>query len=454
MSDHNERPEREGNLGRRDVLKAAGITAAAVGASQLAGQSAASAAPAAASEAAGAPLRLEVVDFVDGHYVVEARVANGAGGALRMRDGLKIEVTAGRAEVIEDPYTGDILVKPVRGDAIKARAVVPAQSDAARLAGFSTSAVTASEEELVGSEFDDLPPDEGSTALAGGGNCSTSIPGGGVESIATPMLEHMTAARREAVLGALGSGDRTSRLRVRAAVMGNVIPFSPEHREIRWRHARYYGVEEVLGLLRFTYQANRRSAVTMRSLGGDAFFPARAVNELYCRMELLDLGSVAISKEPMVFPGESITWPVYATPMNLSKPVRFYDEAAPDKVVMDIVENELRLYDYNGVTIKKLGVKVEARGVLKTSFRVTNQTRSPMSGRWMLIGDHTDTSFASTDAELTLGPAGTAEASKEIHVTAPIRRRLLTQRVGFAVMSLSDPVVLGITPVTFKFPNA
>src|SRR6186713_159402 len=118
MSEQDERPEREGNLGRRDVLKAAGITAAAVGASQLAGQSAASAAPGAGSAsvaASAAPLRLEVVDFVDGHYVVEARVANGTGGALRMRDGLKIEVTAGRAEVIEDPYTGDILVKPVRG---------------------------------------------------------------------------------------------------------------------------------------------------------------------------------------------------------------------------------------------------------------------------------------------------------------------------------------------------
>jgi hypothetical protein len=451
MTDQEGTPDRKGQVGRRDLLKAAGLAAAAAGATQIAGEQAASAAV--DPGPAGAALSLEVVDFVDGHYVVEVRAANGAGNQLRMRDGLKIELTQGHGEVIEDPYTGEILVKPARGEDIRARAVVPAKTDAARLAGITTSATLASEDDPIGNDPGDLPPDEGSAALAGGGNCSSSIPEEGTRSMARPMAAHLTAERRAAVMEAL-SGDRTSRLRVRAAVMGNVIPFGTRHREIRWRHARYYGVDDVLGLLRFTYQRNRRSAVRMDSLGGTGFFPARAVNELYCRMELLDLGSAAVSAEPMVFPGASITWPVYATPMHLASPVNFYDETAPDRLVMRIVENELRLYDYNGVTIKKLDVKVEPSGFLRAAFTVTNQTQSPFLGRWMMIGDHTDTTFASTDAELTLGPAGSKTDSTVVSVRAPIRRRLLSQRVGFAVMSLSDPVVLGITPITFKFPNA
>jgi hypothetical protein len=149
-----------------------------------------------------------------------------------------------------------------------------------------------------------------------------------------------------------------------------------------------------------------------------------------------------------------MNWPIYSTPMQLSKPVTFYDEAAPDREVMQIIKNEMRLYDYNGVTIRKLAAKVLPSGVLQTAFNVTNQTDAPLTGRWMMIGDHTDRTFASTDAPLVLGPAGSRTASKVIEVNAPIRKRLLSQRVAFAVMSLSDPVALGITPITFKFPNA
>ncbi len=449
MAEHGDIPERDGNIDRRRLLKAAGITAAAVGVSQVAAPGGAAAA--APGTGGGAAVGLEVVDYVDGHYVLQARA--GRGTPLRLRDGLKVEVTAGSAQVIEDPYTGEILMKPTRAEALRARAVVPARSEAARVAGFTTSASTGSEDGDIGSDWDELPIDESSVTLTGGGNCATSIPGDGIETLAAPMMAHLSAQRRDAVMASV-SGERRSHLRIRAAVMGNVIPFSSGHREIRWRHARYYGVDEVLGQLRFTYASDKRSAVAMHSLGGKSFFPAKATNELFCRLELLDLGANACADDPMIFPAESIAWPVYATPMRLAKPVTFYDEAAPGREVMTVVENEVALYDYNGVTIQKVGVKVEANGFLKATFRVTNQTDAPFTGRWMLIGDHTDTSFASTDAELTLGPAGSRSASEVIHVKAPIRRRLLTQRVGFAVMSLSDPVVLGISPIAFKFPHA
>ncbi|GAA5179011.1 hypothetical protein GCM10023322_07660 [Rugosimonospora acidiphila] len=436
---------------RRDVLRTAGLAAAAIGATQLTGQAAAS-----ASAAVDPSVRLDVVDFVDGFYVLEARarVAGTAMSApLRMRDGLNVEVTSGAGTITEDPYTGDILLKAEVGEQISARAVIPADTAAARAAGVKASGSVGGDSTPLVTYPGDLADPEARVAMAGGGACVSALSGESIGALMTTMAAHMTAERQDAV-AAVGANTVTSQLRVRAAVMGNVIPFSATHREIRWRHARYYGSDDVLGLLRFTYQQDKLSAVTMDSLGGASFFPASAENVLYCRMEMLDLGGSAISTDPMRLPNPSMNWPVYATPMQLSRPITFYDEAAPDREVMQIIKNELRLYDYNGVTIKKLAAKTLASGVLKTAFQVTNQTETPFTGRWMMIGDHTDVTFASTDAPLTLGPAGSKTATQVVEVNAPIRKRLVSQRVAFAVMSLSEPAVLGITPITFKFPGA
>lgn len=441
-----------GNSTRRGILKAAGIAAAAVGAGQLVGQAGASAAPIAGS---GASVRLDVVDFVDEQYVIEAR-AEVAGSALsaplRMRDGLSVEVTSG-GTVVEDPYTGEILVKPVAGEQVVVQATVKPGTAAAAAAGITGSSTVGSGSTVIGIYPGRMSTAESSIAAAGGGACAAIASADSAKQIVSSMLAHLSPDRQAAV-AAVGTAAVSTELRVRAAVMGNVIPFSDTHREIRWQHARYYGTDSVLGLLRFTYQQDKLSAASMDSLGGSTFFPARAQNVVYCRMELLDLGAAAISDDPMVLPVASMNWPIYATPMELSAPVTFYDETAPDREIMQIVKNEMRLYDYNGVTIRKLASNVTAAGVLRTAFEVSNQTGSVFTGRWMMIGDHTDTTFASTDAPLTLGPAGSKTATTVVEVNAPIQKRLLSQRVAFAVMSLSDPVVLGITPITFKFPNA
>src|SRR5690348_10383098 len=114
---------------RRDVLKAAGLAAAAVGASQVVGETGAAASPAAAPGSSGPSVQLNVVDFVDGYYVLEAR-AQVAGTALsaplRLRDGLRLELPAAAGTITEDPYTGEILLKPVAGQQIAPRAVLPA----------------------------------------------------------------------------------------------------------------------------------------------------------------------------------------------------------------------------------------------------------------------------------------------------------------------------------------
>lgn len=83
---------------RRDFLRMAGATAAAAGGTSLLGTS-----PAAAEDA-GPAVALEVVDYVDGCYVLSARpalagTAGAKGTGLRLRDGLKVEIRAGQAQV-------------------------------------------------------------------------------------------------------------------------------------------------------------------------------------------------------------------------------------------------------------------------------------------------------------------------------------------------------------------
>ncbi|MER5863178.1 hypothetical protein [Kitasatospora sp. NPDC002040] len=171
-------------------------------------------------------------------------------------------------------------------------------------------------------------------------------------------------------------------------------------------------------------------------------------------MEMLDLGLAGLTRDPMRLPSDTLTWPPYSTPMHLSAPVTFYDEAHPETSLLTIEQNTMSLYDYHGMTIRPLSSKVDAAGVLHAAYQVTNQTGARFSGRWMLIGDHADRTFANTDKPLELGPAGSRTATATIEVTAPVTKSELTQRVAFAVMSLSDPVVLGITARSFKYPYA
>lgn len=341
-------------------------------------------------------------------------------------------------------------MRPAAGQEVSARAVVPARTTVADLAG--TTKAAASAVVAVGYDAREIPAAQRGVVAAGGGPCAASIPMGEVTRMIQPMISHLSADRVDTVRSAAGSA--TSTLRVRAAVMGNTIPQTPDRREIRWKHGRYYGIDTVLGLLRFSYNPDRRSAVSIVGAGAGAdFFPASGVNQIYCKLEVLELGLTAYNAEPMYLPSSSFTWPPYSTPMSIVKPVQFFEEADPDHLVMTIEQNRMELYDYNGVTIKKQSFGVTAAGLINAVYTVSNQTDSPFTGRWMLLGDHTDQGFVGTDAALTLGPAGSRSDTATITVAAPVRRSELSQKVGLAVMSLSEPVVLGILPTQFKYPR-
>ncbi|KOX21761.1 hypothetical protein ADK67_25780 [Saccharothrix sp. NRRL B-16348] len=445
---------------RRGFLRMVGAGAAAVGVGQLAGQATASAAPSAEASSGDPHIALRVVDYVDRHYVLAAVPAGVRPGMwdgrnpLRLSDGLRIELTKGRAEVRQDKYTGAILLKPGSGEVVEARAVAEAGTTAARLAGSTGSRAVAGEPTAVGYDAGAIPAYQLSVVAAGGGACASMLSSASsLKAALEPMTAHLSEDRRKAVFDSL-KDDYPVNLRVRATVLGNVIPVSPTERQIQWRHARYYGVEDILGLLRFTYDAQAPSVLSMKAANGADFFPSQGLNSIHCRIEMLDLGLTGLTSGPMLLPSESLTWPPYSTPMHLSQPVTFYDEHDSQRPLLTVNENTMSLYDYNGLTIKKIGSRVHASGRIDLAYEVTNQTDSVMSGRWVLIGDHTDTSFAHTDAAIDLGPAGSANSSKVVEIQAPVRKSELSQTVAFGVMSLTDPMVVGVDQTTFKFPNA
>jgi hypothetical protein len=400
------------------------------------------------------------VDYVDRHYVLAAVPAGVRRGMwdgrnpLRLSDGLRIELTQGRAEVRQDKYTGAILLKPGPGEVVEARAVAEAGSVAARLAGSTSGRAVAGESTAIGYDAGAIPVHQLSIGSAGGGACAATVSSASsLKAALEPMTAHLTAERRAAILDSL-KDDYPVTLRVRATVLGNVIPVSPTERQIQWRHARYYGVEDILGLLRFTYDSQAPSVLSMKAANGANFFPSQGLNSIHCRIEMLDIGLTGLTSGPMLLPSESLTWPPYSTPMHLAQPVTFYDEHDSQRPLLTVTKNSMSLYDYNGLSIKKIGSRVDASGTIHLAYEVANQTDSVMSGRWVLIGDHADTSFARTDAAIDLGPAGSANGSTVVEVQAPVRKSELSQTVAFGVMSLTDPMVVGIDMTTFKYPNA
>jgi hypothetical protein len=445
---------------RRRFLKTASAAAAAAAATAAAQASAATATHRVGASASGTragKMVLSVDDYVDGLYVLSAatpavaeRMPTGT-SPITLSDGLKIEVTSGHATVRQDRYTGAILLKPSSGEAVEARAFAPAGSVAAMLAGAPHGKSAVSEVTNAGYDATDIPRSQLQFAAVGGGSCPGQT-SSGVAHLIDAMARDLSPQRRSALETALGSEHKVS-LRVRAAVLGNVIPLTPAERTIVWRFGRYYGDDKLLGLMRLTYSEARRSVLTMTGKGA-AFFPASGINSNYYLLDMLDLGKTGFSTDPMLFPAKTITWPVCSTPMHLAKPVTFYDESDPKLSLFTINSNTMDLYDYHGAAISRTRFNLSKSGVLRATYNVTNQTATRMTGRWMLVGEFSPLKGQVTDAVVDLGPAGSATATKSITVEVSALKSELTQTVAFAIMSLSDPVIVGINTSSFKYPGA
>lgn len=431
--------------GRRSFLRWAGLAVGSAGVGAAAVTSGAQSSRTSSGSDDEGDFRFEVLDYVDRTYVLAATTA--AGEPLRVKDGLELQLQ-GAESSLEDPDTGKILVKAARGEEVSGRAVLPAGT-VAHSRHFEGRGGVASADVEIGYDAG-LPDDQTSFAANGGGACQAAASGSSLLRFLSENVDAATRDRVRAIRDAVtGQGELVqASLRVRAMIQGTVIPRSETHREINWQHARYYGEHDVLGQLRFTYRSSKHSALTMKG-SGPQFFPAQGENALYCRLELLEAGGVAIQHEPMRFVQDRITWPPYSTPMNIAEPVTFYDENEPDQEVLTIQENELELYDYNGLTIETNGSTV-INDRLTAQFTLTNQTAVPFRGRWMMIGDHKDRAFKHADSELLLGPGGTQSATRTVNVSVPVGKSLLTQTVTFGAMSLSDPVALGCTSIRFR----
>lgn len=218
--------------------------------------------------------RIVVSDLVDGKYVVGIDTECRVGGSLVKRldsttfKGVHLELPRGRGIIERDRYTGRYLITAQGDEPVSARAVIESSFRGAEV-------VLAGADTVLGVDRALIPPEEGDVTVFGGSAC---------------------AARWEVV------AQRDFQVQVRAGLVANVIPRSLTRREISWRHAMYFAQDEHIGLMRLTYNPEFRSMIEMESkqevtrANLDAFFPARAKNHLYFKIDFVDMGYSAFNK--------------------------------------------------------------------------------------------------------------------------------------------------------------
>jgi hypothetical protein len=250
------------------------------------------------------------------------------------------------------------------------------------------------------------------------------------------------------------------KLRVRASFAANVIPSSPKKREILWKYGLYYAHDPVLGRMRLHYNPDPayQSKTVMESSAilpnGHNFFPASGVNQLYFVLEFLDLGYRVFNKESMNLFFQNTQWPPYATPLNIEKPVQFYNLDNPDEVILTVHENAMQLYDYASVEIENLHNEVDPRGLLRTRWRIQNQATKPIEGQWFILGDFEESKDLPDQGIHKFGAAGTDGDTLELDFVGRLRKSSLSQFVTMNLVSYDDPVVVGTKRLNFHYPHA
>jgi hypothetical protein len=387
-----------------------------------------------ALDAANAAIELDVVDQVDGRFVVRPEVRVTADGellakrAISARDGLQVEVTQGTATVEIDPFNDATLVVPSGPTPAAGHGVLPAthRGQAVTLVG---------QERDLGFDVANVPDSQLAFNRAGGGACAASGP--------------------EPAIGEAFE----FQLRVRAAMPSAVIPLAPDRREIRWRHALYFAHDPRMGWMRLRPNPDLPSRTLMRSKSHGLvdpadFFPVRGRNELYFVMEMLDLGMTWFNKEPMVQSFDGVGWPPYDVPLDIDEPVEFYDVDQPGELRLTIHKNEMQIYDYQGVEIELLSSNIADDGMLTSRWQIRNQCDEPIRARWFALGNVELESGHPDQGNRLLAKAGARGDSYVVDYTARVKPSSLTQFVAMNVVSTDpDRVVLGTSQMTFHFPT-
>lgn len=381
---------------------------------------------------AHAHVDLEVIDQIDHRYVVRpvCRLTNGekvlAVKAVKPDEGLAVQITQGEAQVEADPYTGLLLIRAKGARTVKARATLEAQ--------LQSKAVTlTSPERELGIDPTMVPADQMNISASGGGVCTASWD--------------------------LGEEYKFN-VRVRASIHGNVIPRSESEREIHWRHGEYFAHDAHLGLMRIRYNPDYQSKTVMRAqtLAGEVaakgFFPADGKTDLYFTMEFVDLGLTLFNKEPMSLPFNNSPWPPYSTALNIAKPVEFFNMEDPEQRVLVIHGNEMQIYDYSSIQVECLKYDITAEGELQSRWLIRNEATRPVRARWFALGDFVGNGATTDQGNRLLGAAGSGMDTVEVEFNTRLAKSSLSQLVTMNVVSLDDPVVMGMAKLQVRYPAA
>jgi hypothetical protein len=370
----------------------------------------------------GSELRLEAIDQVDGRFVLRATVPelDEGGGAREMMadENLAIEITSGAGEIERDPYTNRYLLKPAGSEPVLGRAVHEGREGIRR----------ASSEVPLGIDPSGIPDDQQRFEVAGGGACS---------------------ARWELAMKA------DFEVNVRASAMANVVPLSEDHRELYWAHGQYYAHDPVVGLMRLTYNpADTSKIVLRRGSEGTEFFPSRIENRLFFVIDFIDLGYRGFNKEPMVQSVAAMPWPPFSeVVLAIEEPLEFYDVEEPERLLMTLVSQDMRLYDYSSLDVEQLDSTLGADGILTTQWRITNQSDERVRMRWFTLGNHTGTAGEPLEGTRLLGAGGTGFEHFELTLRVQAEKSLLRQPFSLNAVSLTDSIFAGRGQVDYRFTD-
>lgn len=462
---------------RRKFLQRSGILVAAIGAYGVpAAQANISQSASTSSDVAATKpysIDLDVVDHIDGYFVVRPNLRVNLNGSvktvtdMRLSDGLSIEITQGEGKVVEDPYTGNILIAATGSVPVKARGVLRPLIEHSHGEGHVIAdpvilgnSVLIGEETHIGIASHAIAQNQLSIAASGGGACPHAV----TSLSSTSSIPHQLVQRlqnlgfsAEAMVN-MAKGYRFS-IRVRASFMANVIPYDDKTRVINWRHGLYYAYDKVLGRMRLYYNPDPayRSKTIMRSdalvAGAHNFFPASGVNQLYFILDFLDIGYRCFNKEPMNLFFNNAQWPPYATPLDIEKPVQFYNLDNHDEVILTVNENAMQIYDYASVDIENLHNEVDPRGLIRTRWRIRNQATNPIQGQWFALGDFVGSKDLPDQGSYQFSAGGTAGDTLEVDFVGRLQKSKLKQMITMNLVSYDDPVVVGTKELHFRYPD-
>jgi hypothetical protein len=383
-------------------------------------------------EPADTDVGIDVIDQVDGKFVVRSKAHLNVSEDMRFSSdvkrgqGLEIEITQGRANIEQDPYTGLTLITPKGSTPVRARPVLDAK--------YRENSVTlVGEEKSIGFDTKNIPTEQSTVQKAGGGACNASWE-----------------------VGQKIDFD----VQVRASIMANIIPKTEEQRDIRWQNGLYFAHDEKIGFMRLSYNPERESSLVMssktsrESIKAESFFPSTGKNEIYFIVEFLDLGYVGFNKVPMVQNIDNIVWPPFSDEvLTIESPLAFYDMNNPDQVLMTLRSQEMYLYDYNSIEVECLEQKISNDGIFQSRWRIVNQTREIIQARWFTLGSYSLLANSPDQGNRLLGPSGSGLDSYEFDFIAGLQKSSLTQSISMNVVSLKQPIVSGAYRIDFKYPS-